>query len=189
MQTDRFTLVLHSYWLNYRCAPSRGTCAFRCSARSERDGFISFAQLLMFLPWPQEDDIIKVTENQTYVDPEAIPPGLRMKGYHKKDRDGGFTKVEPITTLRRLYVDVFVEIVRISYWIGIKEDGSEFYQVNLVNPRNYPFRVDQRRTLSLHCSLGCGFSEFEAVMGLLMDARRYIAWHNAYEWKDDDDEQ
>jgi hypothetical protein len=78
---------------------------------------------------------------------------------------------------------VYVEIVRIAYWIGGKDDGSVFYQVNLVSPSLLGFDRDQRGTLSLDYNLGCGLSEFEAVTALLADAKRFIEWHKEHSEK------
>jgi hypothetical protein len=133
-------------------------------------------RLSMFPFWPN-DLVHDVRDDQTYCDPEAIPEQLRTRKRRDECHDCSFEDVEPITTLRRAYLGVYAEVVRISYWIGRKEDGSTFYQVNLVRPLNLGFARDQQGTVTLDYNLGAGFSEFEAVAVLLADAKRFIEWH------------
>jgi hypothetical protein len=161
-------------------------------ARPERDALCLLTNLIMtnrlnrtvsldgqdalFPAWPKGAGNFR-EEDQTYVDPEAIPAEMRTRGEHTDHEDGGFHTIEPVTILRRAFVGVFAEIVRIDYWIGIKEDGCGFYQVNLVSPINLGFDRSQNGTVSLDYNLGCGFSEFTGVVALLADAERFIKWH------------
>lgn len=50
MRTGKFTLLSHSRRPHHRRAPSRGTCASRCSARPARGGLYLFQSLCMEAP-------------------------------------------------------------------------------------------------------------------------------------------
>lgn len=130
----------------------------------------------MFPEWPK-DLAHGVKNDQTYQDTEAIPAELRTRNERKEFDDGGFHEIEAITTLRRAYLGVYAEIVRISYWIGRKGDGDTFYQVNVVTPHCIGFDRNQPGTVTLDYNLGAGFSEFEAATRLIADAKEFIEWH------------
>lgn len=88
---------------------------------------------------------------ELYEDPESIPASMRTIAERKSD-DRGFHTIEPITTLRRAYLGIVAEIVRISYYIKDKEDGDTFYQVNYVTPCPIAFDRKQPNTISVGCS-------------------------------------
>src|SRR5438093_265557 len=96
------------------------------------------ANSMPFPEWPK-DVVRNVNEGQTYCDTDAIPEEMRTKATHEEDETDNLQRIEPITTLRRAYLDVYAEIVQIEFWIAHKEDGNLFYQVNLVRPSSIGF--------------------------------------------------
>ena len=130
----------------------------------------------MFPEWPK--DVIQAKEGQTYRDPEGIPEEMRTKPVHKESADGSFHDVKVVTTLRRTYLAVYAEIVRIDFWIAEKSDGNDFYLVNLVKPHNVGFYRSQKDMVILSSSSCDCFNEISEVAKLLADANRFIQWRH-----------
>jgi hypothetical protein len=128
-------------------------------------------------PFPKWGNLDSRDSSVTYLNQDTIPEESRTPGYSHDFEDGGFETVEPIATLHRCYLGIFAEIIRISYWIARKEDGTTFYQVNLVQPYRIAFDPVQPGAIGISCHFGRQIDDFESVRRLLADAKTFIEWH------------
>ena len=79
-----------------------------------------------------------------------------------------------MSVLRKASLGTVAEIVRISYWIARKEDGTTCYQVNLISPHPAGFHKNQPGTVSVDSGHWPTESDFERLLDLLHDVRRYL---------------
>lgn len=123
----------------------------------------------------EEMDIKDPEPMQAVEDLESLPPELRTQGYYKEDNEGGFTDVKPLTVLRVDGCSIVAEIVRISFWIGEKGDGTTFHQINLVDRTSgYGFAKKRMSTVSMDYASNRENSDFARVEVLLKDVERYV---------------
>lgn len=111
----------------------------------------------------------------TYEDLEAIPQPLRTEKKHTDDANGGFTDITPLTVLRYPSFGIVAEIVRVSYWIGPKADGTTAYDVHFHDLHPSPFAKDVPHHLTVESYVNPQASELEAFSVLLSDVRSFIA--------------